>query len=173
MLNSKVLTKLAVKITNEVTGEWIIFGGSALYLLGIDSRSTIDVDIASFQTSTNEDSLKLMTIAQDLKLPIETINQAGAFFLNKIDGWQSRCKLSKKGKLGRVYIPNVDLYFELKAARMSSTDLADCLAYLAWAKKTKLKFDEQYIIEKLRAAHLHANQDQKKRLEQLISAVDV
>jgi hypothetical protein len=45
------------------------------------------------------------------------------------------------------------------------------LAYLAWAKKTKLKFDEQYIIEKLRAAYLHANQDQKKRLEQLISAV--
>lgn len=168
ILNSKILIKIADKISNEVAGEWLIFGGSSLYLLGIDSRGTIDVDIASFQISTNEDTLKLMTIAESLNLPVETINQAGSFFLNKIENWQSRCQLFKKGKIGKVYIPSLDLYIGLKASRMSESDLSDCIAYLNWSENKKVQIDLDPTIETLRKIILSANPEQKKRIQILV-----
>ena len=168
MLGSKILLKMVDKISNEVEGEWLIFGGSSLYLLGIESRGTLDVDIASFDISTNEDALKLMHIAEDLNLPIETINQTGVFFLNNIENWQSQCQLFKKGKVGKIYIPNIGLYIELKSSRMSESDLMDCLAYLQWIRKKKIKFEIDPILSILRKGVLVANPEQKIRIQQLI-----
>ncbi len=170
MLNSKILITMAEKIVAEVPGQWLIFGGSSLYLLGLNARATMDVDVASFGVSTNDDTLKLMLIAQDLKLPIETINQAGAFFLKSIPDWQSRCRLFKKGKLGKVYVPQLDLYLELKAQRMTESDLSDCLAYLKWCQSKSIKWDPDLTQEILRTALLAARAEPKKRIQFLIKA---
>lgn len=173
MLNSKILIKMAEKMVATVPGEWLIFGGSSLYLLGIDSRATMDVDVASFDTSTNDDTLKLMVIAQDLKLPVETINLAGAFFLQLIPGWQDRCTVFRKGKLGKVFIPQLDLYFELKAKRMTESDLSDCLAYLKWCKSQQAIWDNDLLLEILRKALPLASPEAKKRLQTLIKSLSL
>ncbi len=166
-LNSKLLHQLAIKITDSIRGEWLIFGGSMLYLIGIDSRSTIDIDIASFNVSTNADTLKLMKLAEEFQLPIETINQSGAFFLNEIENWQGRCELFHKGKIGKVYIPNIDLYIELKSSRMSESDLSDCTNYLSWCFKNKIKYDQENLVHILRKKGLAANKEKKARIEEL------
>ncbi len=171
MLSSKILIKMAEKIVAEVAGQWLIFGGSSLYLLGIDSRATMDVDVASFDMSTSDDTLKLMMIAQELKLPAETINIAGAFFLNSIPGWQNRCTVFRKGKLGKVFIPQIDLYFELKAKRMTESDLSDCLAYLKWCKLNQVKWDHDMLLEILRKALPTSVAEAKKRIQLLITAL--
>lgn len=172
MLSTKILHKLAEKISNELTGEWLIFGGSSLYLLGIDSRATLDVDIAPFESSTNADMLKLMDIAVELKLPVETINQAGAFFLNKIENWQGRCKIFCKGKQGKIYIPELDLYIELKSSRLNESDFSDCISYLNYTKKMKINFDKENINKILRKAQVKANSEHKQRLAQLIKKIN-
>lgn len=171
MLNSKILIRMAEKIVAEVNGQWLIFGGSSLYLLGIDSRATMDVDVASFDTSTNDDTLKLMMIAQDLKLPVETINLAGSFFLKAIPGWQDRCTVFRKGKRGKVFIAQLDLYFELKAKRMTESDLSDCLAYLEWCQSHQVKWDNDLLLEILRKALSPASAEAKKRLQILIKSL--
>lgn len=173
MLNTQVLTKLAKEISNEIKGDWLIFGGSSLYLLGVESRATTDVDIASFHNSTNQETLQLMTIAADFNLPVEVINQAGSFFLNKIENWQNRCQLFCKGKLGKIYIPEFDLYIELKSARMSESDLSDCLAYLKWTKENKKSFDQETALQKLRQTQLKSNAEQKVRMQQLVREISL
>lgn len=171
MLTSKILNQLAEKITDEVKGDWLVFGGASLYLIGLDSRATIDVEVAPFLSSTNEDLLNIMSLADRLNLPIETINQAGSFFLTRIQNWQNRCHLIKKGKKGRIFIPEFDLYIELKSARMSESDLLDCLNYFKWIKETKKSYAREEISQILTLAHSKANPDQQRRLLQLKKAL--
>ena len=166
-LNSKLLNQLALKIGDSIPGEWLVFGGSMLYLIGIDSRSTIDIDVTSFSLSTNADTLKLMKLAEELQLPIETINQSDAFFLNQIENWQGRCELFHKGKIGKIYIPNINLYIELKSSRMSESDLSDCKAYLNWCNKNKISYDKESLMHILRKQSLTANKEKKSRLQEL------
>ncbi|MEI6399611.1 MAG: hypothetical protein WCO71_12655, partial [Pseudomonadota bacterium] len=76
------------------------------------------------------DILTLMEISQSLGLPIEAINQAGAFFLHKIQNWENKLILVHKEQKASIYRPNLELYLRLKIARLSESDLEDCLRYL-------------------------------------------
>ncbi|MGZ3795699.1 MAG: DUF6036 family nucleotidyltransferase, partial [Pseudobdellovibrionaceae bacterium] len=159
------------RVSEELTGEWIIIGGTVLPLVGIDYRVTVDVDIISFGGADNQSQLGLMNIAAGLNLPVETINQAGGFFLQKVSGWQQKVKLIRKGTKSSVYRPNLELYFILKLARLSASDMEDCLEYYKWSKKHE-EIDTHQIASLVQTELNKENSKEKKsRLEKLLKAI--
>ena len=170
MLNKKLLQDLLIKMSDSLTGDWLIFGGTVPYLLGMDVRPTVDIDLASFSISTNQDSLLLMNLVQEFGLPLETINQAGGFFLQKIPGWQEQVILLKAGKKSRIYRPNLELYLRLKSARMTEADVQDCLSYLDFAYRNNEIKNLNLIVKNLeKACKDSQNAKATARIQQVIS----
>ena len=132
MIDHKKLNQFLKKAEKHLEGEWVIIGGTVLPILGSDHRTTVDIDIVSLKESNNQNqqSMKLMKIAEEIGLPVEAINQAGAFYLRKIKDFQDNLILITESKNLKIYRPNALLFFELKAARMSESDLLDCLEFI-------------------------------------------
>jgi hypothetical protein len=131
MINSKLMEKFIAKVLTKLEGEWVIIGGTVLTLLGIDERVTMDIDMVLINNKTsNAQSIKLMEIAEGLGLPVEAINQAGEYFLSKVDGFQDHLVLFAESKKCKIYRPDAFLFLKLKLSRASETDLSDCLAFL-------------------------------------------
>lgn len=131
MINSKIMRAFLEKAISKLSGDWIIIGGTVLPLVGIDVRVTVDIDIINLNfESSNKDSIKLMEIAEELKLPVESINQAGAYYLSKIDDIHEHLVLLQESKNCRVYRPDTYLFIKLKVERLSETDLQDCLHFV-------------------------------------------
>ena len=105
-------------------------------LVGIEHRVTVDIDLAGPDTATQRDTAVLMEIAEALGLPVEAVNQAGAFFLHKIPKWQDSLVLVHKGRSASFFRPDVNLFILLKLPRLSEADLKDTLAMLNLARKT-------------------------------------
>jgi hypothetical protein len=128
MMTQKILKKFLKLAVEQLHGEWIVIGGTVLPLCGIDFRVTTDIDFVKLDfKSSNNETLKLMEIAETLKLPVESINQAGAFFLSKIDHIEENLILLEESKKCKIFRPNIYLFIKLKIERLSSTDLEDCI----------------------------------------------
>ncbi len=131
MINSKLMKKFIAKVLTNLEGEWVIIGGTVLTLLGIDERVTMDIDMVAINNKqSNSQSIKLMEIAESLGLPVEAINQAGEYFLSKVDGFQDHLILFAESKKCKIYRPDAYLFLKLKLARSSETDIRDCMAFL-------------------------------------------
>ncbi len=107
-----------------------------------------------------------MKLAEDLGLPVETINQASLYFLEKIPNYIKELVILHKGKSATIYRPNVNLFIQLKVGRLSESDLADCLEFLKYARKTK----EPVNRPKLQAVlnqEIHECADHESRLARL------
>jgi hypothetical protein len=169
-LNADLLQKITEKVAEEISGDWIVIGGTVLPMLGIDYRVTVDVDIISFKIADNQSLLDLMRIAESLGLPVETINQAGGFFLNKIAGWQEKVILFHQGKKGRVYRPTLELFFQLKVARLSDSDLQDCIEYFKWSHQhgEDTKAAAKVIDRELKKENEHEREDRLRKLRKAI-----
>ena len=89
-ISPEIMRNFVAVAADQLKGSWVIIGGSVLHLLNIAARQTEDIDLAGPLTSTQAESLKLMELAESLGLPVEAINQAGAFFLYKIPGWDRK-----------------------------------------------------------------------------------
>jgi hypothetical protein len=136
MINSKLMKKFVAKVLTNLEGEWVIIGGTVLSLLGIDERVTMDIDMIAINNKhTNSQSIKLMEIADSLGLPVEAINQAGEYFLSKVDGFQDHLILFAESKKCKIYRPDAYLFLKLKLARSSETDISDCITFLRHNKK--------------------------------------
>jgi hypothetical protein len=133
-LDSKLLKKLLTSAAEKLDGDWVLLGGTLLPALGIDSRATIDVDLVSLEKNSNEQSFKLMELAESLQLPVETINQAASYFLQKTGYERSDLIVLKKGARATIYRPTLTLFWKLKIGRLSESDLGDCLGYLKFSK---------------------------------------
>ena len=158
----------------KLQGEFVLLGGSVLQVLGISDRVTLDIDLAHRERSqAGRFQLELMEIAEQLDLPIEAINQAGAFFLYRIPGW-NKCLVNLfEGKNCTFFRPNINLYLRLKAARMSETDLDDCRQMLTYAKKQEESLAKKPLVDHLehlrqRTENLH----HRSRLDKLIESID-
>jgi hypothetical protein len=117
---------------DRLKGDWVIVGGSVLPLLGIEHRVTLDIDLASCDADSSQRTMiTVMDIAQELGLPVEAINQAAAYFLEKIPDWRSHLVLVHQGKQAKFFRPNTRLFIQLKISRLSESDLADCLKILS------------------------------------------
>lgn len=132
----RALLERFVKLAGRrLRGDWVVMGGGVLPLLGIEHRVTVDVDVAGPADAGQDQTLELMRIAEELGLPVEAINQAGAFFLHRIGGWREDLVTVHEGPTATIHRPNVTLFLLLKISRLSESDLADCTELLRWAAR--------------------------------------
>lgn len=146
-LNSKFIRKFTAAAADELTGDWILVGGTLLPALGIDHRVTTDIELVPIRAAGNSSSLQLMALAEKHGLPVESVNPAAAYFLEKIADYRDSLVLLVEGKKARIFRPNGTLFLRMKMARMSESDLLDCLEWLKWAKREKEPLD----LKKLRS----------------------
>jgi hypothetical protein len=132
-LTKEILQKFLQQARTHLKGEWVLIGGTLLPLLGLDYRSTTDIDLVGLSAREQGQALSLMELAERLGLPVETINQAGAHFLNKIPRFKNHLILLEKGLSAKIYRPDLYLYVALKIQRLSESDMNDCLKYLEFS----------------------------------------
>lgn len=141
VINSKISKKFLELVSKELRGDWVLMGGAVMVFLGVNERVTVDIDLAGPQTANQSDTIKLMTIAEKIGLSPEAINQAGAFFLHRIPNWQENLVPLLKTDKFSLSRPNSFLFLQLKMARLSESDLSDCMNMLKLepltAKQTK------------------------------------
>ena len=130
-MDGDLLDRFLDLAVDRLDGYWVIIGGMVLPLVGIQHRVTLDIDVAG--PEGNLQTLELLEIAQAIGLPPEAVNQAAAFFLHRIPGWERHLIPVRKGLRATFHRPDATLYVLLKLARLTATDLADCLQYLQWA----------------------------------------
>jgi len=165
-LDSALIKKLLLQAAKRLEGKWALIGGTVLPALGVNYRSTIDVDLISLDGK--QQTLKLMELAEDLGLPVETINSAGAYFLSKIEDHQSHWVELIRGPHCVIYRPDAFLYLKLKMGRMSSSDLSDCEAFLDLTHRLKEPVDSQSALKEIeKCIKKETDQAKKERLLKL------
>ncbi len=135
-IEASTIQKLFRELDGKIRGDWVLLGGSLLPVLGAHYRVTYDIDLACVGEATQSDSLALFTAAEKVGLPIEAVNTAAAYFLHRIAGFQKSLLPLFEGKELRILRPDLSLYWRLKLARLSESDVQDCLAYLKSTQDT-------------------------------------
>lgn len=166
-IDSKTMKKFISLAAEQLDGEWIVIGGTVLPLLGVDLRVTVDIDLVSLEKkSSNSQSLQLMEIAESMGFPVETINQAGAYFISKVEDVREHLILFKESKKCKIYRPDVYLFLKLKIVRLSQSDLDDCLAMIN-GNAPEFEQDRKKIVSLLKGAMKTASPEMKERLIEL------
>ncbi len=161
-LDSKRLQDFLKLAGDQLSGDWVLLGGTLLPAVGLTVRSTVDIDFVSLEKTDNSQTLALMTIADSLGLPVETINSAASFFLEKINYDKNDLLLLRKGKTAKIFRPSVALYWQLKLARLSDSDLIDCQHYYNFCVGQKDSINAKKLEQILNAA-LKNNPSQDKK----------
>jgi hypothetical protein len=133
-LDTKLLKKFLEVASQRLKGEWLLVGGTLLPAVGVQVRATIDIDLVGLGKEETAQNLELMDVADSLGLPVDAINQAAAFFVEKAGYKKSDLIPLKKGKHCKIYRPSVLLFWRLKLARLSEADALDCQHYLAYCR---------------------------------------
>ena len=75
-LNTARLRAFLQLAGNRLKGEWLLVGGAVLPLLGVNHRTTLDINLVNLHDADGRQTLAMMRVADELGLPVETINQA-------------------------------------------------------------------------------------------------
>lgn len=168
-IDSTVAQKFVKLLGDSLAGDWLVVGGTVLPLLGVKHRVTLDIDIVKKNKASQADTIALMELARSLNLPVETINQAATFFVNKITDWKKNLIPLYEGNKSTVFRPNATLFLLLKLGRMSPSDLTDCLQMLKFASRHKELIDRDRVLNRL---HEEIEKEQSElraaRLETLV-----
>ncbi len=165
-LNSTLLRKFIKRAGDQLSGDWILIGGTLLPLLGIDYRVTTDIDLIPLgNRKGNEGLLDLMKLAESLGLPVETINSAGLYFLEKIQGYSQQLLVLHRGRSATIYRPNINLFIHLKIGRMTESDLSDCLQMIQITHSQKEPMDPALV--ELIDRELKTHRDNAARIDKL------
>jgi hypothetical protein len=171
-LDRPTLRKFIEEAADALTGDWIIIGGTVLPLLGAGDRVTLDIDFIPVGDASQSDLLQLMEIAEGLQLPIETVNQAGAYFLQKISDYREHLVLLHEGAKARVFRPDPTLYISLKTPRLSETDLEDCLSFLEFARRSGESWDRARLSRSIQSEIRQAESaGRRERLGKLLQVI--
>lgn len=154
MISSEQYQKFLKNVVNNLEGDWVLIGGSLLYVLGASQRVTSDIDLCPIHELTNEKRLALMDLALKSGLSIESINPAADFFLNQIPNWKQSLVLVEQGEKGALFRPSLELYFQLKLSRATTTDIQDCISFLNWHIENNLSFDKSKLIDTIKRHNL-------------------
>ena len=92
-----------------------------------------------------------MQFAADAGLPIEAVNSAADFFVRRVDGWRDQLVEWHQGSRSTIYRPTATLFLVLKVARLSQTDLEDCLALVEHCRRTAEPIDAARVMRALDA----------------------
>jgi hypothetical protein len=124
-LDRSAIERIVNAVGDRLDGSWLVVGGAAMALWLAPRRLTEDVDVVPM-THGGDERLALMQLAEQLGLPIETVNSAAEFFVRRIEGWEDQLELLYRGSRSSVYRPNATLMILLKMRRLSERDLEDC-----------------------------------------------
>lgn len=137
ILNPTLMREFLSAAGEELKGQWVLLGGTLLPALGIQLRSTVDIDLVGLTDKEMAQSLETMRLADRLGLEVQVINQAAAFFLRQIAYAKTDLIPLHKGKNATIFRPSVRLYWKLKVARLSEADVSDCVHYLRFCQQAK------------------------------------
>ncbi len=171
-LSLRTLRRFLDLAGSRLDGEWILLGGTVLPLLGVEYRVTADIDLVNLRESQSGSALRLMELAEKLGLPIESINQAAAYFLHKIPKYQKHLVLLHQGKSATLYRPDAYLFVRLKLGRLSESDLSDCIEFIKLEKKNEKSISESekkelMLLLRKELSKKEQNENRMERLQQL------
>ena len=169
-LDAATLRRFVELAGERLAGDWILIGGAVLTLLGVEHRSTVDIDIVGPDEAANAQTMVLMDIAADLDLPVESVNQAGGWFLRRIDGWRDERVELHRGRGATIHLPSATLYLLLKIERLSETDLADCEERLRLARRRGEALDVERILARLDELDAERPNARRERLRSRLSS---
>ena len=149
-LDAGVLARFLSLAGDRLSGDWVVIGGTVLPLLGVDHRVTVDIDLAGPEGT--DQTVALYQIAEELGLPVEAVNQAAAFFLDRIPDWREHLVSIHRGRRARIHVPDPTLFVLLKVGRLTEADLSDCQAMLELARKRAMPVDSTRVVEAVRTA---------------------
>lgn len=161
----------------RLSGDWVIIGGCVPHLLGIGTRTTVDIDIAGPDEAGMGQAVILMEVAEALGLPVESVNPSGAFFLHNIPGWDKDLVEIHRGGTATFYVPNTTLFLLLKIKRLSEADLDDCLQVLQHTRAHAPPLDTapldttRVIAEARRILAAGVSEGHRLRMETLLTAL--
>jgi hypothetical protein len=124
------IAALIEAISDQLEGDWLLIGGALVALWLEPDRTTEDIDLIGMRGEPAE-RYALLDFAARSGLPIESINSAADFFVQRIPGWREQVEVLRVGARGRILRPAPTLFLLLKIGRLSERDLADCLAAIA------------------------------------------
>lgn len=179
-LDQKLLRKFIKLAAEQLEGEWLLVGGTVLPLLGANHRSTVDIDFVGLGRKERAQQLELMKIAEQLDLPVDIINSAAAFFVDRHLRDHKRQTHDKKhlvllkaGKKANIYRPDTELYFSLKLGRFSDSDLSDCREWLQFFQNKISKAEYKKLARLVYSAASENKQNSGKslRLQELLGEI--
>jgi hypothetical protein len=172
MLNAELLKKFLHKACEKLNGRWLLVGGTLLPAVGLDVRSTVDIDLVGLGEREAAQDLELMELAESLDLPIEAINPAAAFFVRRAEVRNEDLLPLFKGKSATIFRPSVDLYWRLKLVRLSEADELDCQHYFQFCKGQGDAIDaknlRQQVLKEIKNVDERAKLDRLERLLALL-----
>lgn len=171
-LDTVALKQFLKKAGDKLKGQWLLVGGTLLPALGIDHRSTVDIDLVGLGETERASSMDLMDIAEGMGLSVESINQAAAYFVDKVGYTVDDLIPMVKSKSAIIYRPNFELYASLKMNRMTESDLSDCLEYLKFCLKKNETINFTKVKKRAQLASKGANADRKARIKALLKACE-
>lgn len=166
------MRSLVEQIGQRLDGEWLLIGGAAAADWFAPARTTEDIDLIGLG-GTQAERFALMQFAADVGLPIEAVNSAADFFVRRVDGWRDQLVILHRGPRATVFRPSSTLFVLLKIARLSQTDLEDCLGLIAHCKTSDEAIEHDRVTAALAA--LPATDDQmmhvrRRRLRDALAA---
>ncbi len=170
-LNREALQTFVDLALERLDGDWILIGGAVLPLLGIAHRTTVDIDIVGPPGATQEQTLVLMEIAEEMGLPVEVINQAGAYFLRRQEGVEEQLLPLARRAGTTIFRPTATLYVLLKLSRLTETDLDDCRRMLEYTRDHGESVERARLEEAIRDAAPGASPLKQTRLDELLRVV--
>lgn len=147
VLDSQRIAAVVDAIGDRLDGEWLLIGGGLVALWLDGRRTTEDVDVVGLR-GTAEERFALMQLAEELGLPVESVNSAADFFVRRIEGWRDEIRVLCRGARSTIYRPTTTLFVLLKLRRLSALDLLDCEAALS---KSEDAVDRARLLEALAA----------------------
>ncbi len=172
VLDQETLRRFVELAGDRLTGDWVIIGGCVLHLLGIGQRTTFDIDVAGPKEAGMDQAVTLMELAEELGLPVEAINQAGAFFLRRIEAWEEEIVAIHRGETATFHVPSATLFLLLKLGRLTEADLSDCILILEHAREREEPVDAERVAKFARRVLDGGVSDgHGKRIEVLLAAL--
>ena len=161
---------LLARAADTLDGDWMLVEGAVAALWFSPERTTQDIDLVK-RTSSNDDRLRLMEVAEAEGLPVESVNSAADFVLRRIPDWDRDAVLLRSGKTARIYRPSPTVFVLSKLRRLGEQDLDDCLALLAWCTTHDESIDGEVARAAIDALPATADRTLAERRRQLAAAL--
>lgn len=139
-LDAETIRELVQATADELTGDWLLLGGSLVALWLDGRRTTEDVDLVGM-TDRGEQRFRLLEFFGQRGLPVETVNSAADYFVYRHSDWREQVELLLKGTASNIYRPSPTLFLLLKLGRLSEQDLEDCRILLHHCRREEITLD--------------------------------